>query len=290
MNACNQLLWIIGLGMAATMAVAETPPTSRLAATGTEMPVPDPTRVWNSESRADVSSIPAKIRRYAERVVKKLDRNGSGALEAVEWTLLPGDPRQIDANHDGVITVDELAAYLARYARLHPFRDEATAWRHLPQPPPMIFQPVTPADHPPAGAAAGQEGMPASAAGSSADGGPAARGKSTEKGQVLEDLRRGRKYYVSPAALPSGLPDWFIERDKNGDGQLTLDEFAPDGSAAERRRFHELDKNGDGVITPDEVVGPAKTSLAKEKPETKTSAEKKQPSSSAKPSGGSPSH
>jgi Ca2+-binding EF-hand superfamily protein len=106
----------------------------------------------------------------------------------------------------------------------------------------------------------------------------------------LEDLRRGRKYYVSPAALPSGLPDWFIERDKNGDGQLTLDEFAPDGSAAERRRFHELDKNGDGVITPDEVVGPAKTSLAKEKPETKTSAEKKQPSSSAKPSGGSPSH
>ena len=115
MNARNQLLWIIGLGMAAAMAVAQTPPTASRAATGTEMPAPDPTRVWNSESRADVSSIPAKIRRYAERVVKKLDRNGSGALEAVEWTSLPGDPRQIDANHDGVITVDELAAYLASY-------------------------------------------------------------------------------------------------------------------------------------------------------------------------------
>lgn len=286
MNARNHLLWIIGLALAATLAAAETPPTDRPVATGTEMP--DPTRVWNSEPRGNASATSAKMRRYAERVVKKLDRNGNGTLEAAEWASLPGDPRLIDANHDGVITVDELSAYLARYARLHPLHDEATAWQHLPQPPPMIFQPVTPADRPPASAAAEQGGMPAtSAEESAADGGAAAKGKAADKGQVLEDLRRGRKYYVAPAALPPGLPDWFIERDKNGDGQLTLDEFAPDGSAAARRQFHEYDKNGDGVITPDEVVAPARASSEKGTLETKTSAAQK-PASSAQPSSASP--
>jgi hypothetical protein len=272
MNAPNQLLWIIGLGMAVALGAAESPPASRPAASGAETTAPDPTRVWNVEPRGAVSPIPGKIRRYAERVVKKLDHNGSGALEAAEWASLGGDARQIDANHDGVITVDELAAYLARYARLHPLRDEDTAWRRLPQPPAAIFQPVTPADHPPA--AAEQGGMPASE--SAADAAASAKGKLPEKGEVLEQLRRGRKYYVPSAALPSGLPDWFIERDKNGDGQLTLDEFAPDGSAAERRRFHELDKNGDGVLTPDEVMGPARTP-EKGKPETKTPAVEKRP-------------
>jgi hypothetical protein len=272
MNARNPLLWIIGLGIVAALG-AEAPPASRPAATGAETPAPDPLRVWNVEPRGAISPIPAKIRRYAERMVQKLDHNGSGALEAAEWASLPADPRQIDANHDGVITVDELAAYLARYARLHPLRDEDTAWRRLPQPPAAIFQPVTPADHPPA--AAEQGGMPASEP--SADAAASAKGKVLEKGEVLEQLRRGRKYYVPSAALPPGLPDWFIERDKNGDGQLTLDEFAPDGSAAERRRFHELDKNGDGVVTPDEVIGPAKTSAEKAKPETKTPTTEKRP-------------
>ncbi len=92
------------------------PPTDRGVGTGDNSPAPNPTRVWNSTSRESTLTISAKLQRYARRVVKKFDRNGSGALEASEWALLPGDPRKIDRNGDGVITVDELAEYLAKYA------------------------------------------------------------------------------------------------------------------------------------------------------------------------------
>jgi hypothetical protein len=244
-----------------------------------------PSRVWNSESRETDSTIPAKIRRYAERVVKKVDSNRSGALEAGEWASLPGDPRKIDANHDGVITVDELSAYLAIYARSHPLHEEDTAWRRLPQPPALIFQPVTPADGPPLNAGLDQAGTPAPS-----EGEPGAtttvRNKSSEKEAAKEMSRRARKYYVPASTLPPGLPDWFIERDANGDGQLTLDEFAPDGSSAQRRLFAQYDQNGDGVITPEEVVNFAKkspTSAEAGKPSTdgKTPAEQKRASTAA---------
>ncbi len=280
MNARNILLWIIGLGISSTLGAAEAPPTNRRAATGTDLSGAAAVQVWNSESRETASPISPKIRRYAQRVVKKFDRNGSGALEANEWASLPGDPRNIDANHDGVITVDELAGYLASYARLHPLHGEETAWRHLPQPPAVIFQPVTPADSPQAKPAE-QTGRASAGEPESA---PSAKPSSSEKGRGAEELRRSRKYYVAPSALPPGLPDWFLERDTNGDGQLTLDEFAPDGSAAQRRLFAEYDQNGDGVITPDEVLRFNKTSPEKGKSsgEAKPSAEQ-QPSSSSPP-------
>ncbi len=271
------------MAISSTLAAAEAPQTTRRAATGTDLSTAAPMQVWNSESRETAATIPAKIRRYAERVVKKFDRNGSGALEANEWASLPADARPIDANHDGIITVDELAAYLAQYARSHPLHDEETAWQHLPQPPAMIFQPVTPADGPPAKPGVDQTGAPApSAAESSAEPASAAKNKPLDKGAALEESRRARKYYVPAAALPPGLPDWFMERDRNGDGQLTLDEFAPDGSPAQRKLFAQYDQNGDGVITPDEVLHFAKTSPEKGKPSTeaKAPAEQKRPPAS----------
>lgn len=45
------------------------------------------------------------------------------------------------------------------------------------------------------------------------------------------------------------LPAWFKERDKNGDGQISLSEWPP----GELAKFHQLDKNADGFITPDEA-------------------------------------
>ncbi len=261
---------------------------NRQAATGADLSIPSPTRVWNSDSRETAATIPAKIRRYAERVVKQFDRSGSGSFKAGEWAALAGDPRQVDAHHDGLITVDELAAYLAKYARLHPLHEEDTAWRHLPQPPAVIFQPVTPADTPPASAAGEQAGAAAPSEGDP-DAASSANKKTPGKGQGTEEARRARKYYVAPSTLPPGLPDWFIERDTNGDGQLTLDEFAPSGSSADRRQFALYDKNGDGVITPDEVVTVAKPSAEKAKAsaEAKVPVEPKRKSSaSATPAAG----
>ena len=50
-----------------------------------------------------------------------------------------------------------------------------------------------------------------------------------------------------------GVPRWFIQRDKNGDGQISLAEFAPTLSLEAVALFQRLDKNGDGFIEPDEA-------------------------------------
>jgi hypothetical protein len=55
--------------------------------------------------------------------------------------------------------------------------------------------------------------------------------------------------------LPEGLPPWFSEYDRDGDGQIGLYEWKAAGQPL--ARFRELDFNGDGFITPDEILGPA---------------------------------
>ena len=49
--------------------------------------------------------------------------------------------------------------------------------------------------------------------------------------------------------MPNGLPEWFVERDLDGDGQLTLAEFPPAGRPEESLDFESFDENRDGVIT-----------------------------------------
>lgn len=51
--------------------------------------------------------------------------------------------------------------------------------------------------------------------------------------------------------LPPGIPDWFFERDKDQDGQLTMLEYGngKPWSEAIADEFRFLDKNNDGVVT-----------------------------------------
>jgi hypothetical protein len=280
MNTHRDLLWIIGLGISSLLSASEAPQANRREQTANDRSATASVGAWDTTAREAAPAIPAKLLRYAQQLVKRFDRNGSGALETSEWASMPGNPSKIDRNRDGVITVEELAEYLANYARLHPLQDKETAWQHLPRPPALIFQPATPAGGLREKSATESTGTPAPRDGEPAAGkAPSAEQKSLEEKRRKEGARAARKYYV---ALPPGLPDWFYDRDTDGDGQLTLAEFAPDGSSAQRRLFAQYDMNGDGVITPDEVLRLAGTSPEKEKPSTeaKTSPEKKTPSSS----------
>lgn len=73
-----------------------------------------------------------------------------------------------------------------------------------------------------------------------------------EKGS--ETRRRETQFYVRPSRLPEGLPDWFLQRDLDGDAQLTPAEFSPGALGSELSEFERLDANSDGIVTAAECV------------------------------------
>ena len=48
---------------------------------------------------------------------------------------------------------------------------------------------------------------------------------------------------------PRGVPDWFLERDRNYDGQLVLTEYASAPNKTTVAEFSKYDKDNDGIIT-----------------------------------------
>jgi hypothetical protein len=275
---------IVGLGFSATLGAAESRRTNNSEPTGGDRSASMPSQAWASESDQASPTIPAKLLRYAARVVKKYDSNGNGVLEENEWSAMPDDLRKLGRDGEGGIaggiTVEQVGGCLMQHARLHPLQDADAAWRRVRQPPAGIFQPATPVGvsnpdvtHDPEAILLQDDETPAS------DEDRAATPPRLKNAQSMT-VRGERRYYVAPSSLPAGLPDWFGKLDANGDGQLTLGEFASDGSPAKRKAFARYDQNGDGVITPDEVLRfTKKTSEKKPSTATKDSTEKKSPAS-----------
>jgi Ca2+-binding EF-hand superfamily protein len=193
-----------------------------------------------ASSAASAQSPPAKLTRFAQRIIRQFDRNGDGRLQQDECHPPAADAiRQawaaIDVNADEAVTVEELAKWLSGYARTHPFRvgsavpDEDLSGSRtgraggssLPESPGSVTA-----------GANGVGGVPGGGAGP----GPTA------------------KFTVPKRRLPADLPRWFLERDADGDGQLTLLEFSPRTTPADVAAFRRYDLNGDGLLTPKEYL------------------------------------
>lgn len=192
--------------------------------------------------------VSAKILRYAERVVKEHDANGDGRLEKDEWATMKGDPEQIDLDRDRQITVDEFARYIAKYGRSHRIHLVAPPSPAYVETPPALFQPA-------AEAQASTEPEPSSEADDEEE---EDEWESMFKAPSDRPLRRKssyqQKFYIPRASLPTGLPEWFVQRDLDGDGQVSMAEFAPNGGRVEAAEFLRYDTNRDGMITPQECL------------------------------------
>ena len=82
------------------------------------------------------------------------------------------------------------------------------------------------------------------------------RSRGREKKVEAPDVFDGRKSYRATAgrSLPEGLPGEFTDKDGNGDGQVTMAEFAKEWNDDVVAEFFDSDFNGDGVITADEAL------------------------------------
>jgi len=177
-----------------------------------------------------MAAVSTKLLRYAERIIQHYDKNGDGKLEAIEWQAMHGQPELADADHDGRITAREFAQYAANYGAGRAIRLSSSG-----------------------GTLADTSGQTPGELG--ADGTPMPRGG--VPGQVntpdgpARDPRRDLKFF---AALPDGIPQWFVDRDTDGDGQLTLSEYSPKLLKAELDEFNRYDLNRDGVLTVPEFL------------------------------------
>jgi len=180
--------------------------------------------------------------------MQKYDTDGNAVLEAAELATAPETLHRADRDRDGQVAVEELAQYLAIYARTKSLVRNPKAEPDVAELPPL-FHPSTPA------------GTARRRAWRDTDQ-DASDGESLPTRAVTPTSPLGpRRFYVPLSQLPQGLPEWFLPRDADGDAQLSLSEFAPTGAPASAAEFNRYDLNRDGLLTPQEVVrfGPKPT-------------------------------
>jgi hypothetical protein len=189
-----------------------------------------PLHAIRADEAHDAARPSGKILRYAAKLMQQYDRDGDGQLNADEWAQMRGTPRLNDLDQDGMVSERELAERVAVYSqrravRLMPLSRELagsgaggrTATASVPEPPnPFVPRPETPV--------------------------------------VSDATARAKKYYVRQAQLPQGLGEWFVDKDADGDGQITMTEFSARLTEVEASQFAKLDLNGDGVIAPLEFL------------------------------------
>jgi len=84
----------------------------------------------------------------------------------------------------------------------------------------------------------------------------ASKPENTESSSASPDPDRRKTYrFLTPTErLPKGLPDWFARKDADGDGQVTMAEYASEWTDAKAEEFVGYDLDGDGLIRPSECL------------------------------------
>ncbi|MCA9130816.1 MAG: hypothetical protein KDB22_27215 [Planctomycetales bacterium] len=189
--------------------------------------VPEPVLGFGAGS--EIFSVPVTERdlKEAEERMRRYDRNKDGKLDADElrsgrW---PDDPMQFDRNRDGKLNQSELAV---RYANRRVEDEERQASRNDRN----------------------------SRWGNNQDRGWR-NGSGDEKEEEVDRFGDAKSYRLSTMEARTtgkGLPDFFNQRDADGDGQITLGEYAAPITDEALNEFLTYDLNQDGIIEPRECL------------------------------------
>jgi hypothetical protein len=182
--------------------------------------------------------------------LRRYDQNGNGVLERDEWSQMRGDPSAADKNKDGKITEQELSEWLPEQGRNGGGGRGGFG---------MFF------------GGGDESGGGRGAWGNRGDGGGESRGSSSSdsqdgKGDEAEKPKSYRLKSTSEriAEKFKDLPSWFSGKDSDGDGQVSMSEYASTWTNSTANQFSRLDHNGDGVITPSEALSDGDSNSSRE--------------------------
>ncbi len=223
-----------------------------------------------------VDAAPLALRYYSRYLMNKYDANGDGVLQRDEWENRLEGAQAIDLNGDWDLTDQELLFYLTRFAKdrtifnPNPIRTNAPRANVLAEREneeilirPASAAPKRVSDDDARSARLLNDGDANLSELSDqeilelfTDGNPAL--ESVDDDELLDSLLSDMddsavREYAAPPQTLKGAPVWFLARDRNGDGQLTILEFAPNLSQKSLALFGRYDADGDDIITADEA-------------------------------------
>ena len=157
-----------------------------------------------------------RMAQFAGSIMARYDTNKSGVIEKTEYKNFRSDPSAADTNKDSKITKEELSKWMtSRFSQ-----------------------------------GSGRGGPPAS----SRDRG-GSEGAAEEGGSGADYIGSGSYRFKLPQeGLPDGLPGWYVDSDKNSDGQIAMSEYTGKWDAKTLAEYYAYDVNRDGVITSGEAL------------------------------------
>jgi hypothetical protein len=174
-------------------------------------------------SRPPHCRTPASHHDLAANFLWLYDSNANGSLEPVEWERIGGDWYEADADLNGELSLEELSSRFLTYERR---------------------------------ASESQVTVPPSDSTGTGSTGPQRSAPSRAKPQAKVTLRRCKSYrrQTPHERLPAEIPDWYIQKDADRDGQIMMVEFAREWDDEKLAAFNRYDLNRDGLITPRECL------------------------------------
>lgn len=219
---------------------------------------------------------PARLARVVE-FLRRLDTNGNGMIEEEEATGFQRQVLERVLSRNGIKVKFPISIEQVMQATTSAARSEGNAATGGGLP--LAVVGVGPAPRPPtagAGQVAGVGGTelqppvpgsgappgnvaepPVGAASTTApvnppDISPSSNSGESAPGKAL--VRKSGRFLTAKERLPQGLPDWFIQKDADGDGQISMAEFASEWTPEKVREFESYDRNHDGFITASECL------------------------------------
>jgi EF hand len=226
----------------------------------------EPVPGFGSSADRPSVAVTERDRADAEERLRRYDKNGDKILDKDEiasgrWS---DDVMQYDRNRDGKLTIEELAVRQAN-RRVSEEAQNSSQNRSSGPPGSNSASGGAPGGWGGGGGTSGWSRGGDSRGGDSRGGdlgGSRGGGEIAKKKEEPKRFGDAKSYKMnSSAPSVSGLPSFFTTSDINGDGQVTLSEFAGTLTETALVEFQQWDLNGDGIIIARECQAAAKAGV-----------------------------